>query len=1338
MLSASNTQARQPVKFAVSALTMAIMLATFVMSPAQADDLEIYQPAATASGSTLVLMLDAAGSMNSGNPSNLDQVVLGLQIFLATDDTTVNKTALGLGHFNNFNDPGGSGTTGNIVVPARTMGAVSNSTTTFGTFGQYVAGKQLYAPAITTPRSQRRILWDFVVAKKNSETTAPNEVGYAFNGNGPDAPASGFAEAAAYLLGTTTTGAPDSGFSTSVNASKNGAIYQTPLTSTSGRCAGVGIYFLTSAAFQNKNTTDIGAIFSKALSTPTSTATFTCPALATAPFNDQGSAPWSCLGKFAQTLHSGTSPAALANPSSGVQIKTAFVGFGSNFASLSDNDAKDVCHIGSKLKGDSCSPDSTTNANPAGGYGNGGFYAVTSPLTVTSSVKNFILTLGGNTVTPLVTGAPSIPIDDLNPNGFQNYGYLRMIAPNPGEPSKMLWNGNLKKYALSGGAMVSNGEVKDTGECTVAAPFPCILNNLGQLVIGTTTDDWNAANGGSGDGGNIVQGGAYPVVPMPTSTNPNKIRPLFTDIGGVTTVTASTAGTSPSPTATSIMKDKTVAFSGVANGALLTPVKPLTSAGVLATDLHTTIPQMFDATNTSINNGSPLKDLTIVQKKKLINYLGFNTRIYGPDGNPVVAQRAPAEVAYTTTDTTVTPNITTTYYFNDPVGVPADLTLSPQPALTATPYLAMGGSVHAQPIQFSYLSDISASGVITNRKESVLYGTMEGALHLVNATSGVEQMAFIPAEILADDIASRALRVDEVNASSTGPADLLAPAQGVDGPWVADPAHKTLKKDLTATPPRTSDQLTATRMNVYGGLRLGGSSYYGLDLLDVNNTTNVAKPKLLFRVGPDIAGFERMGKSFSKPVLANVRYNGVVTRVMIVGGGYDNSSGSDSKGYENTAYVPTTTDPAKGNAVYMVNAKTGALIWQANGASQTLPTYTSPVPNPVQTTNSNMIHSVPARVSAIDRDGDQLIDSVYFADIGGQLFRADFNNKYGTSTDKFAARVTRLANLATDTTGAAITNGTNPRFFEAPTVTIHDEGSSTFGLVTLAGGNRSAPLDVLDAADGGRDLRSQPVNNVYGIVDRDIARPDLVKLVGSTYMNANGVTPYTSSTANLTLKSLQKDPQVALSGIIGNAFFTPSTSSNCNQTSPASSQVCDGWYRSLSSRNNSDGTVSELSGGAFTYALTAKPMYSGGMKAFEEQIALTGKLYVPVYDPQGTGVSGGVCQARVVGETDLQTYCLPYGVCTTNGSKNATEELTSGAKFVSSGSLITNDKVIGPGIRGIALGADNRSTARAGACTAFSLVGNQGAGGSGESWNCTKKLVPTLWYEKQPNRSKVQ
>lgn len=79
---------------------------------------------------------------------------------------------------------------------------------------------------------------------------------------------------------------------------------------------------------------------------------------------------------------------------------------------------------------------------------------------------------------------------------------------------------------------------------------------------------------------------------------------------------------------------------------------------------------------------------------------------------------------------------------------------------------------------------------------------------------------------------------------------------------------------------------------VYGGLRMGGRSYYALDLSNLDN------PSLKFHINPDAAvtatgaadatnALSYMGQSWSKPTLAYVKFGGTKKLVMFVGGGYD-------------------------------------------------------------------------------------------------------------------------------------------------------------------------------------------------------------------------------------------------------------------------------------------------------------------------------------------------------------------------------------------------------------------------------------------------------------------
>ena len=998
-----------------------------------------------------------------------------------------------------------------------------------------------------------------------------------------------------------------SGFNSSVRTSKDPdtdyTSYKSPLPATADRvtCDGQGVYILSDGAANGFGSTSVPSVMAAALET--SNGVFSCSGgLADANDPDGNAGGWNCMGEFAKKLFNKTT-----NPA-GVSIQTAFVGFGNDMNSLTNGFVKRACGLSSRTQSDrsgddACSPNQTTNAIASPGYGNGGFFTAQSSQGVTESVIAFINNIGGVPLNPLTTGAISVPIDPLTSNGFQPFGYLRALEPNPAN-AKLVWLGNLKKYkVLLEGANAGAFADKNSN---------IVYNSKGGFES-ATKDIWNSS--AYNDGGIIKLGGAYSKIPMPAlgqtedltatppkytvASTPNAIRTLFTDV-------ASTGGAALSAMANS-------------NSLLRIPEGPLPTSNISS--------YVLGKLNASTGQ-TTLKDFPLLAKQKILNYLGYSVPL----------------------DSTAT-------------GLPSSL-VTPD-----TPSFAMGGSVHSFPVQLTYSGTLDANGDLTaTRDQSVLYGSMEGGLHIVNGDTGVEQMVFVPSEILRDSVASKAL--------VKGEEDLLSPTAGVDGAWVADPAYKVSSN---------GSSIEARQMNVYGGLRMGGNSYYGLDVL------NPSSPKLLFRAGADQSDFSRMGQSWSKPVLANIRYNGAIKRVMIVGGGYDTC-------YESPSATLTTGScgtEAKGNAVYIIDAKTGARLWWASSSGS-------------NTNNANMKHSIVSRISVLDRNADGLIDHLYFGDLGGQVFRADLNNnqtKAGSSYSSFGVRVVRLANLATTSAGVALTDGKNPRFYEAPTVTIHDQGGATFIMVGIASGNRSTPLDVFPIQ--GRTgmspavaLDDRLVNNVYGIIDRDFINRDLMTIADSTLV-----------TKDKNLSTFQKDPQKITSGNVVSTFF------------PSSGLGKDGWYRSLSSK--SDGT--ERADNSFRI--------KGGLKAFEEPIALTGNLIVPVYDPQGTGVApSDSCQPRVVGETDRQLYCLPFGVClNSNGTTNTVEELKTGFLTTTEtakcppGVAECNDNTLGSGIRGVSLAPIKDDPTKGDSCGKLTLAGN--ITGAGE-WQCTRKLNPTRWYEK--------
>lgn len=232
-------------------------------------------------------------------------------------------------------------------------------------------------------------------------------------------------------------------------------------------------------------------------------------------------------------------------------------------------------------------------------------------------------------------------------------------------------------------------------------------------------------------------------------------------------------------------------------------------------------------------------------------------------------------------------------------------------------------------------------------------------------------------------------------------------------------------------------------------------------------------------------------------------------------------------------------------------------------------------------------------------------------------------------------------------------------------------------------------------------LSGRPVNNVYGIIDRDFVKKNLMSLTDNQL-----------ETKDITRTGLRKNPQILRTGEtrVAQIFF------------PTTGAGKGGWYRSLSS--TSDGT--EKANNSFRI--------KGGLKAFEEPMAITGNLIIPVYDPQGTGiVAADPCLPRVVGETDRQTYCLPFGACLNpDGTINSNKENPSGFQTKTgsncpAGVSECNTNVIGAGIRNITFVPKRDEPPVTNSCGKLQLSGNEN--GTGE-WQCTSHLLPVRWYER--------
>ena len=551
-----------------------------------------------------------------------------------------------------------------------------------------------------------------------------------------------------------------------------------------------------------------------------------------------------------------------------------------------------------------------------------------------------------------------------------------------------------------------------------------------------------------------------------------------------------------------------------------------------------------------------------------------------------------------------------------------DMTLTT--ANATKPIKILGATIHSTPAAVSYSAtlDKDTGRVTDTRDDYVLFGSSEGGLHLVDADNqgsgngGEEKFVIIPREMLRAETKSDAL------IKGTTKASIGSPNFGIDAPWLV-----TADYQYNLTNNRVNVNTTGGKgIYAYGGLRMGGEAFYGVNLNDSDN------PSMMFTITPATSGFTRMGQIWEKPTKAKIKTSttDTGTDVLVFGGGYDTC-------YENETFQVGVTDTAlegcsnitaaKGNAVYIINAKTGALIWSASASG-----------SPSKTVDS-MTNSIVAGVTTLDRNNDGFMDHIYFADLGGQIFRADFTNAgfkkpvaSGTSSPETSftnTRVTRILKSAY----AGDNIKYNYRFYERPTVSFYrnDSSNSLFALVTAISGDRSSPLSKI------RD--NTKADRLYGIIDSDVTKPDNV------FYASNFTTEGTDG--GQAINDLADSNLAELPSAIGTLSAT-TASYTLDQKNVVINTLKDGtkkgWYYPLT-RFDGYGNV----------------RYSKGIGKSE---VVDSFIYTTVYNPDMSYGAVDACSAKVTGGSERQLYCLPYGICTDEASKNGTAGYVQAGKGI--------------------------------------------------------------------------
>ena len=315
---------------------------------------------------------------------------------------------------------------------------------------------------------------------------------------------------------------------------------------------------------------------------------------------------------------------------------------------------------------------------------------------------------------------------------------------------------------------------------------------------------------------------------------------------------------------------------------------------------------------------------------------------------------------------------------------------------------SIGDPLHSEPVIITY------GGNEENPISNIFFGTNEGFIHSLDTVTGQESFAFIPKELHA----TQKIYFDNTAAAAAKP-------YGMDGPistWFYDKNGNNLLNNTAG------DRDTGEHVYLYAGMRRGGDNYYALD---VSNRTT---PTLKFVIEGGAGDFTKLGQTWSKMTPAKVRFDNQDKFVLFFTGGYDTNQDS------NTVRVDDTI----GNAIYMVDASNGDLLWWSSNLNADLNIET-------------MTNSMPASISAVDITGDGFINYLFAADTGGRVFRIDIKQD-NTGKSNFA-QGGEIASLA----GDDATN--NRRFYNKPNVAlVKDKQYGDYLTIAIGSGYRAHPI----------------------------------------------------------------------------------------------------------------------------------------------------------------------------------------------------------------------------------------------------------------------------------------